>query len=321
LLAAGIALDAETGDVVAFGGQQRTGRQVGPSSAMWRWSGDRWEPVAGAAAPAARSGALLAPDPHTHGVLLVGGSTQTITEPACPSSSDPEQGCTGTVSPVRTLSDSWEFTGGVWRQLAAEGGIPQYGRLMASDPALDTVVLVGVSHANTPVPGTWEWAGHGWSELSVTAPTGADSLGYDPVSHLLIAYGEQEPVQPGPGMGAPATSGYSRTWAFAGTSWYELHPLTAPDRADGTLTASPDGHRLMLINTRGQAWTWTGQDWQPYLTRGGPATGNSPWQGTTLSAATCPSRHEIVLLATGGNTNDQTWTLHGDEWTLHPGTP
>jgi hypothetical protein len=220
------------------------------------------------------------------------------------------------------LSDTWEFTGGVWRQLAADGGIPQQGELIASDPALDAVVLVGQSLAYTAssVPGTWKWTSQGWSQISATTPTGTQSLGYDPLSHRLLAYGGQAPFTPERGLGQSST-GYSRTWAFDGSQWQELHPVTTPDRAPGTLTASPDGRLLMLINTSGQTWTWTGQDWQRYPTHGGPAADHSPWNDTTLSAATSPSRDQIVLLATGSSTNDQTWTLHGNEWTNQPATP
>lgn len=125
-------------------------------------------------------------------------------------------------------------------------------------------MLVGQSLANNTqgVPGTWKWTGYRWSLLSRTSPAAADTAGYDPVSHRLLAYGAQAPFTPGSGMGAPSSPGYCRTWAFNGRRWSELGPVTTPDRAPGVLTASPDGRRLLLINTRSHTWVWTSRDWQ-----------------------------------------------------------
>ncbi|HXA63046.1 MAG TPA: hypothetical protein VNW94_28195, partial [Streptosporangiaceae bacterium] len=234
--------------------------------------------------------------------------------------------CTGTVGPRQELSDTWAFADGVWKRLAAGGHVPQSGQLLSSDPAISAIVLVGHTLAHTDAtatqdtPGTWKWTGHRWSLLSHTTPTAASSLAYDPVSRRLLAYGGQQPYTAGPGMGVPNLPGYSRTWAFTGTSWVELHPATTPDQAPGVLTASPDGHRLLLINTFGQTWIWTGQDWQRHPTRGGPTGSHGPWIGP-LSAAADPSSGQIVLLVPDSNSDDQTWTLHADTWTHHPATP
>lgn len=259
-------------------------------------------------------------DPHRHRLLLFGGQTQTTTAPECSTPLRPGRACTGTASPVQTLSDTWAFNNRVWRRLASGGAVPQSGRLLSYDPDLETVVLVGQTLVNTPrgVPGTWRWTPHRWTLLSPTGPTTADTMGYDPISHRLLAFGGQEPFTPGPGMGVASTPGYARTWAFTGRRWSEFHPLTLPDRAPGVLTASPDGHRLLLINTHGHVWTWTGRDWQPHPTRGAPTGGNRSWIGATPSAATDLVRHQIVLLIAGGNTDDETWTLQGDRWTRYP---
>jgi hypothetical protein len=99
--------------VIAFGGRQRASRQVKPSAAMWRWTGDRWESVSAEAAPPARSGTLMASDMRSHRLLLFGGRVETTSLPSCPSPSEPGQACIVTVSPDRILSDTWAFTGGL----------------------------------------------------------------------------------------------------------------------------------------------------------------------------------------------------------------
>jgi hypothetical protein len=323
LLGAGVAFDPGSGGVIAFGGQQRVGRYASPSRAMWRWAGDRWEPVAVTDAPPARSAALMAADPRTHTLLLFGGQAQTTTAPSCPSPAGRGQTCTGAASPVRVLSDTWVFTGGAWRQAGPGRGAPQLGQLLADDPALHAVVLTGQSPAQATEggPGTWQWTGRRWRPLSATGPDGADSLGYDPISRRLLAYGGQQPFTPGPDMGAAASAGYSRTWAFNGTAWVELNPPQTPGQVPGVLAMSPGQHRLLLITTLSQVWAWTGRTWQPYRASGGPAASHPPWTGATVSAATDTRRHQIVLLVTSPGSSDQTWTLSGHTWTYHPATP
>lgn len=322
-----IVFDADTNGVIAFGGKGRTPGQVAPSATLWRWTADRWTPVTAPVAPPARSAALLAADPRSHALLLYGGSTETVVIPSCPPSQADQSGqaaCVGAVSPHRELSDTWRFANRSWKRLASDGSVPQAGRLLATDPSLGTFVLVGHTLANVAsvqdTPGTWKWTGRSWSLLSPTAPDGASSLAYDPVSHRLLAYGGQQPIKAAPGMGMANSPGYSRTWTFTGKRWAELRPPTTPDPASGVLTATPDGTRLLLINTSGQTWTWTGQTWQRQPTHGAPTGGHFQWS-TPLSAAADPSHDQVVLLAADSNGNDQTWTLHAGTWTRHPGTP
>lgn len=120
LLGAAVAYDPGSGSVVTFGGQDRTGRQIGPSSLTWRWTGDRWQPVA-ASGPAARSSALMTAGASGRGLLMFGGQAETSTLPSCsppPGPGKPGQ-CTGSGSLLRKLSDTWLFTAGRWQQLPA----------------------------------------------------------------------------------------------------------------------------------------------------------------------------------------------------------
>jgi hypothetical protein len=192
---------------------------------------------------------------------------------------------------------------------------------MAADPAIGAVVLVGQARAATPGGlGTWEWTGRTWSLLSPTTPDQADSMGYDPVSHRLLAYGGTQPSSPSGNADAAGTVGYSQTSALTGTGWVQLHPPSTPGRTAGVLTVSPDLRRLLLVTALGQTWTWTGQTWQHYPARNAPA-GSSSWSGATMTAATDPSRHQIVLLVTNDGAADQTWTLSNGTWTRQTATP
>lgn len=322
LLSAAIAYDPVTGGVIAFGGQHRAGRQIGPSAVTWRWTGERWQPVA-TQAPSARWTTLMATEPSGYGLLLFGGRVGgTYTLPVCPTPYRQGEPCTASASPMRFLPDTWAFADGIWQRLPAGPGTPAQGQMLAGDPAIGAVVLTGQSRASGlgDVSGTWKWTGHGWSLLSATNPEQADSMAYDPVSGRLLAYGGMQPSGPSAGEeGAPATLGYSQTWALTDAGWIQLHPGTTPDRAVGVLTLSPDLRRLLLITTLGQVWAWTGQQWERYPVWGGPA--GSAWTNVTLAAATDPSQHQVVLLVTNDGADDQTWTLTGNTWVHHQATP
>jgi hypothetical protein len=319
LLGAAIAYDPGTGSVIAFGGQRRSGRWVGPSALTWRWTGQRWQPVA-TKPPPARSTALMAADPAGRGLLMFGGQAERYTLPSCPTPYTSGQPCSASISPVQLLSDTWAFASGGWRRLPAGPDAPAQGQLLAADPALDAIVLTGQSApGGLGAAGTWKWAGHGWRLLCAANPEQADSMAYDPVTGRLLAYGGMQPFSPPAGSEAPVSPGYSQTWTLTGAGWVQLHPATIPGRVSGVLTQSPNQGRLLLITSLGQVWAWTGQRWQRYPSRGGPA--GATWTNATLAAATDPSRHQVVLLATNNGMDDQTWTLTGSTWARAKSTP
>lgn len=320
-----LAFDAELGTVVAVGGPVRPGQETLDT---WTWDGRHWEPASVHGAPPARTAPLLAANPATGGVLLVGGQTGGTSRTSCAPTptSRPVGGrpalCTGVAVPVHPLSDVWSLHGRTWQQLAPTGTVPQQGRLLAAAPSLNTVALVGRTRALTPsaTDGTWRWTGHDWALVTATTPQTADSMAADPATGVLLAYGGQAPFTPGPGMGGAGTAGYSRTWQLTGNGWEQLHPATVPDRAPGVLTVTPDGAHLLLITTTGHAWTWTDNSWHPYPTTN--ASGSAPsWSGEQLTAATNPGSRQVVLLAWGGASGDTTWTLTGHRWQQQPDTP
>jgi len=317
LAGAGLGYDAATGAVVAFGGQSRHGRVVGPSRATWRWTGDGWTRMHLPADPPARSQALLATDPSTGRVMLFGGQAESYTVPSCPppSPGPGAQACAGGVSPVRVLADTWTLGGPGWHRLARPDPAPQQGQLLAGDPARGRVVLVGVSRAMSAsgTEGTWAWRAGRWAVLSPTAPEVATTMALDPASRRLVAYGGQAPFTPVAGMGAPAMPGYRRTWVLRGRAWAEVHPATSPARSPGVLTVSPDGSTLLLVQSTGATWAWTGGAWQRQPTVGHPS-------GQVMAAATDPARHQVVLLV-GTAHGDATWTLHAGRWTNHGRAP
>ena len=265
---------------------------------------------------------MLAPD-QAGGLVLLGGQAETQFTPSCvasPSAGQPN--CSQLVTPVRTLSDVWTLTGSEWALVNAVGA-PKDAGLMTFDPLRHAVVATGLSlEPPQGANGTWTFDGRSWSLLSATAPDDAASLGYDPASGQLLAYGGRSPFNPGPHSSQPVDEGYTSTWAFTATGWVKLAPIIEPPNSPGTLTLTPDGRQLLLIAGHGETWTWAGTYWKVFPTANPPVLDqSSTGSGVYLTAATDLSRQEVVLVGTGYDSNDVTWTLHGGVWTKHDHTP
>ena len=321
LLGTALAFDQQLPGVVSFGGREASSTQVGPSGSALRWTGDQWVPLVSATTPPPRSQAMLAPD-QAGGVVLLGGQAETQFTPSCvasPSAGQPN--CYQLTTPIRVLSDVWTLTGAVWASVDVAGA-PKDAQLMGFDPSRHAVVVTGLSlEPPQGTNGTWSFDGQAWSLLAATTPDDAGSIGFDPASGQLLAYGGRAPFDPGPDSSAASDPGYTSTWVFRTTSWVKLDPLTKPPRSDGVLTVSPDNRQLLLIDGHGGTWTWTGTDWKTFLTSNQPALDQSTRAGFYLTAATDLSRQEVVLLVTGYDSNDVTWTLHGGTWTKHDHSP
>ena len=294
LLGAALAFDQELPAVVSFGGRESSSTQVGPSAIRLAMD---WRPMGAAltsaTSPPPRSHAMLAPD-QAGGLVLLGGQAETQFTPSCiasPSAGQPN--CYQLTTPVRVLSDVWTLTGAGWASVDVAGA-PKDAQLMAFDPSRHAVVVTGLSlEPPQGTNGTWTFDGHAWSLLSATTPDDAGSVGYDPASGQLLAYGGRAPFDPGPDSSAASDPGYSSTWVFRTTGWVKLDPLTKPPLAPGALTPSPDDRQLLLIDGRGETWTWTGTDWKTFPTSNQPALDQSTRAGFYLTAATDLSRQEV----------------------------
>lgn len=317
LSGAALAFDRSRGAVLAFGGVTASGGNIAPSAATWRWFGDRWETADVAGGPPGRTDALFAFDPALHGLVLLGGHAETQTAPTCPPpAAAGEVGCASAGSPVRNLSDAWLLSASGWRQLNTAGA-PGVGWAAATDPSRHALLVVG-STLSPPQghDGTWQHTGTGWAALNVTTPDYGASLGFDPISHQLLAFAGQRPHNPPPGSLAATEPGYAHTWALTDAGWQQLQPPTVPTFAPGVLTAGPDGAQLLLITALGQTWAWTGSNWQRYPTENSP-----PGSAVVGLAAATDTTHHVIVAVFTTDRGDTTWTLAGHYWTRYNPTP
>jgi hypothetical protein len=203
----------------------------------WIFDGTNWTQLAPATSPPATSGAAMAYDPDTAGLVMFGGA---------PDTEDAE-----------AFSSTWAFDGTTWTELAPATSPPGLiDSVMSYDSATSDLVLfgggAGAFESEQPTNATWTFDGTNWTELALPAnPSNRTDAGlaWDPATSQMllaggIAYGESladtwqletatEPV--------PDITSITVGSAFLNLTW------TAPDLGPGVvitgylLTAEPGG--------------------------------------------------------------------------------
>ena len=189
----------------------------------------------------------------------------------------------------------------------------RYGPGMSWDAARSQWVLYG-GHVVGVVSTTYTRAqGADWVLQGMVWPNAPrdrvwPSMVYDPAhSNTLVFGGDNE-------AGA-ATTYWTDTWTWNGTSWTDRAPAHAPvGRSAGAIAY--DGSALVLfggVNAGGNqndTWTWNGTDW----TQRSPA--HSP-PARAYAGMTFDPIHNYVLMFGGYDTapRNDTWTWNGTDWT------
>jgi PKD repeat protein len=201
------------------------------------------------APPPPNEGGGLAYDAHSGYVVWVGGS-------------------------VAGISETFTYSNGFWTNLS--GGLVNSppatpGGMVAADPALDAVVLVG-AYVGSATLGTWAFANGSWSNLTSTlgvAPGFREdgSMAYFPADSELVLFG-------GLGIGV----GLSDTWTLGPTGWSQASPPEHPSpRWLAGLAFDGAENELVLEggidgNTyENDTWAWSGSTWSDLGSAGAPA--------------------------------------------------
>jgi PKD repeat protein len=200
-------------------------------------------------APPSNEGGGLAYDAHSGYAVWAGGSAAGITE-------------------------TFSYLNGTWTNLTPSltGSPPATpGGMVAPDPALDAVLLVG-AFLGAATLGTWAFANGSWSNLTSTLGTGPGfredgSLAYDPATGQVVLFG-------GLGIGA----GLSDTWVLGAGGWSEASPAGHPsqrwlaglafDGADNVLLLEGGVDGTVYYN---DTWTWSGTTWTEVAGADAPA--------------------------------------------------
>lgn len=149
---ASMAYDADTGQVLLFGGTD--GTDLGDT---WTFDGSTWTEQTPAASPPARFDASMAYDSGLGELVLFGGS-----------------GLSGPTATI--LDDTWSWDGSSWSELSPANSPPaRDGASMAYDAGMDQLVLLGGSNGVNDLSDFWAFA------PSAAAPAVSLSVGEAPL--------------------------------------------------------------------------------------------------------------------------------------------
>jgi hypothetical protein len=293
-----MAYDAQSGDVVLFGGDDRQDALAD----TWSWNGARWRQDTPAVSPPGLVGAMMGYDQATRRVVLTGGAVLLPGQVEQPSTA------------------TWTWDGSDWSPQPA-GGLPAAaaagaGTALAADPASGQLILV-TGGGGCQGFDTWRWAGGRWTQLHpAVSPDPAElyQLVYDPAGHALLLFASG-PICPAD-RAAPQAS---LVWAWNGATWGPGVSGPAVQPQPPGLGPATNSAAEPLLQTSTGTYLWDGSVWRQ---TGPPEDELIEEQALTYDAA----NHQAILF--GGvcmscgtvSPLDETWTWTG-RWVLRGGTP
>jgi hypothetical protein len=277
-------------DMTYDAGRRRTilfgGASGGPRGDTWEWDGEDWVQTADIG-PSPRVGHAVAYDAQRGRLVLFGGSLLS--------------GGAEMNNPQAFVSDTWEWDGEDWTQVADSGPSARYFLAMAYDAKRHRVLLFGgatwqptglVTFADT-----WSWDGSEWTQEQDEGPAGRNGhrLAYDSTRDRVVLFG-----------GATSAEIVNDTWEYDGSLW--KHVADNGPRPRAAHTIAYDGAKVLLFggwdlggNKFGDTWGWDGKYWTQRQNMG-------PEGRASHGMAYDSDRNRIVLF--GGNSNRDL----GDTW-------
>ena len=272
----------------------------------WRWDGSDWTALPSANAPPPRDQGAIVYDVATNQMTLFGGT-------------DPNTHV--------FLNDTWTWDGSAWSMRHPQHSPePRSMARMVYDPAIKAVILVGGFTIRTlPDKSTllaylddaWMWDGSDWTAYGhlprPVAFSGADQLGYDPLSHQVVAVVAV----------APAATAVSRSLAWDGATWkesalpagWEGSDLLYVDPTSGGLRALADfaapnfNLTYRIVSFSGGLWTAGPEIPLPASMAG----------FLNVAGAAYDSGHAQIVTFGGGchdHPNSETWVFDGASWSM-----
>lgn len=222
----GLAYDSDRGVGVLHGGLGAGGPPRPVLALTWEWDGKAWRKVGDGTGPGKRAGNAMAYDLQRSRVILHGGTS---------------------ANPIADtiLSDTWEWDGTAWREIANAKGPPRAQHQIVYDENREVMVLFGgvESRGSAPVD-TWEFYGTEWRRVANDGPPGARQfpiLAYDPLRRAIILTSGGA----NPGGGFPDWKYSNDVWEWNGEVWLEV-PV------EGTLPTPVVGATGTYDPSRGQ---------------------------------------------------------------------
>jgi hypothetical protein len=204
-----MAYDSARQRILLFGGSDGASVAAGAQgqrvylSDTWAWDGQDWVQLADTGPSARQSHAMACDSGRGRVVLFSGGqiSAQLANVAA---------------------SDTWEWDGGDWAQVADTGPTARLGAKLGY--VQGGMLLFGGGGAG-PAPGdTWSWDGHQWLQIADTGP--APRMGHAMASDgvAVVLFGGEQLV-------AADTRVVNDTWAWYDQTWRQIQDIGPQPRA------------------------------------------------------------------------------------------
>ncbi len=248
---------------------------------------NKWESES---SPEARAGAAMTYDGKDRYVLLFGGFNGSV-----------------------YLNDTWEFTHGMWVQLApTHSPSARANASMAYDARDGYVVLFGGSDGTRTLGDTWTFVGGQWSPLNpaTSPPARKDAtLTYDARDGYLVLFG-----------GSSGSAPLGDTWTFLGGTWIPIAPSVSPSARWGSASTFDAADNYVLLfggfdgtSLLGDSWEFASGQW----TLLSPSSAPSPRYQAGLAY---DANNSYVLLFGGASRSGSSWIADGDTWSFSAGT-
>jgi hypothetical protein len=238
-----MAFDPSSQTMLVFGGRnfepndEASLWQIMPDT--WSWDGETWIQLADTG-PSARAGAAMAADPSRQRVTLFSGANPPgVNEPA-------------------PVSDTWEWDGSTWIQVADTGPAGRLGSAMAFDDGAGLLTLFGGSGATGAFGDTWAWNGKLWTQVADTGPSPRDSHAMASFGGAILLFGGMTLIKGGAG----GANSYGDTWAWEGGVWRQIQDMGPAARNSHAMDTVSDANGEHVILFGGQAGGPFGDTWR-----------------------------------------------------------
>ncbi len=291
----GMAYDP-SGRALVFGGASpRTGASSSVDTTrrndLWAFDGTSWTQVwanGPSAGPSERAGMAVAFDVARSVLVVISGLSATALE-----------------------SDSWEWSGSAWTEMATAPLSPRSQHAMAYDSRRGVAVMFGGSSADTV---TWLFDSLAWRPVAFAGPGArtAPAMAYDSVRGLVVLFA-------GSGGGSPLAD----TWLYDGSAWRLDTTATSPPARSGA-AMDFDAVRGVIVVFGGTGAAGPLNDTWEYTSPASP-TAHGTWRQVTISGAVPSARSGAAfafdaargysVLFGGAGASAETWTYDGSVWT------
>ncbi|MBP7933424.1 MAG: hypothetical protein KA354_02140 [Phycisphaerae bacterium] len=195
----------------------------------WEWDGVSWAKRAPVASPPSRWDHGMVYDPIQQAAMVFGGSLQ--------------GGSAG--------SDTWQWNGGEWIQIARGSPSPRRAHAMAYDSDREVVVLFGGTSGGAE---TWEYDGNLWVLKATTGPSPrhGHAMAYDSDRHVVVLFG--------------GNSAGVETWEWDGVAWVKKAVGGPSSRSGHAMVYDSRRHVVVLFGgytgvSNDETWEWDGSTW------------------------------------------------------------